>query len=136
MIKESLLVTESNKSWTIGPLHFRKGILLSHDLMWMNFPSKNFNLFRRISFSAGEKKTDTFILKLMIKNLFYCFCAKTWYSFILNYRSVGDGVPGKKGVWEKWIRRKKLEFLNMWVKLFWRHSLIIDKCNWKYFFQK
>ena len=32
------------------------------------------------------------ILKVMIKNLYCCFCIKTQYSFILNYSNVGERV--------------------------------------------
>ena len=47
-------------------------------------------MFKRINFVVKEKKTDILILKVMIKSLFCCFCTKTQYFFILNYRGVGQ----------------------------------------------
>ena len=36
----------------------------------------------------------------MIKNLYCCFCTKTYYSFIVNYVRVGKG-EGEKSI-SKW----------------------------------
>ena len=43
-------------------------------------------------FIVQEKKTDIAILKVMIKNLYCCFCTKTKYSFYLVCRSVEEEV--------------------------------------------
>ena len=34
------------------------------------------------------------MIKVMIKKLYCCFCTDTQYSFILNYRGVGESVGG------------------------------------------
>ena len=39
-------------------------------------------------------KTDILMIKVMIKKLYCCFCTDTQYSFILNYRGVGESVGG------------------------------------------
>ena len=43
----------------------------------------------------------------MIKDLYCCFCTKTQYYFILNYRGVEEGVTegGLKCI-NKWIQGK------------------------------
>ena len=40
---------------------------------------------------------DFLILKVTIKNLYYYFYTKTQYSFIFDYRGVGEEVRGRKG---------------------------------------
>ena len=51
----------------------QKGFTIS---LGLNFPLKNFIIVRSICFTAGEKKTDTLILKVMIKNLYCLFPPK------------------------------------------------------------
>ena len=58
------------------------------------------------------------MLKVTIKYLYCCFCAKTQYSFILDYRGVREGGKGVKGVGINGFRGKLLKYLNMWVMLF------------------
>ena len=48
-------------NYATAVLHFHKGILLPH---WLNFPLKNFSMFRRIQFIAQEKKTGISILNV------------------------------------------------------------------------
>ena len=57
----------------------------------------------------------------MIKDLYFCFCSKTQYLFIINYRRAGEEIWG---VLINGIGVKLLRYLNMWLMLFWRHSLI------------
>ena len=42
----------------------------------------------------SKKKADILVLKIMMKNLYWCFCTKTRYSFNLNYKCVGQRVCG------------------------------------------
>ena len=62
---------------------------------------------------------------------------KTQYSFILNYKGVGEEVwkeQCKKGL-NKWNQGKIIEIL-MWVILFWWLSLITIKWDQREFFPK
>ena len=50
-----------------------------YHIMWLNFPFKNFNMVRKINFFPEKRKTDIFILKVMIKNLYFYFYTNTQY---------------------------------------------------------
>ena len=50
---------------------------------WISF-SKSYVCLEEYIFCI-RKKLDKMILKVMIKNLYCCFCAKYQYSFILDY---------------------------------------------------
>ena len=50
-----------------------------YNLMWQHF------LFQKL-------QTYILIIQVVMKNMYCCFCIKTQYSFILDYRGVGEEV--------------------------------------------
>ena len=74
----------------------------------------------------------------MINNLYYCFCTTTQYSFIHDYRGVGEevcvsvhecmyiraGAMRVKDVQINGFRGKLLKYLNMCEMLSWGHFLV------------
>ena len=65
----------------------------------------------------------------MIKSLFFCFCTKTQYSFILNYRGVGQ--ERDEGDLSKWNQREITEISQCVGKVFLvTFSSITIECDW------
>ena len=67
-------MTELNKFGVRGLLHFHKGILLSRVA---EFPFEKRQHVQKDEVSCIRKKIVILILKVMIKNLYCCFCTKT-----------------------------------------------------------
>ena len=64
-------MTELNKSGVMGLLHFHKGISPSYVV---EYAFQNLQYFQDRFLCISKKKL---ILKVMIKNLYRCFCIKT-----------------------------------------------------------
>ena len=72
--------------------------------MWLNFPFKNLCMFGRMHFLYKRKRLiNILIIKVTIKNLYCCFCTKTQYSFIHDYKGVGEEVS----LWLLWLHHTK-----------------------------